>query len=236
VLADAYWPAILGCRANAPRPDVADAIELEARANVRGALSVALARRTVLLHPSDRAGTGICPVHWFRHVAERAHQLAPSGGWQVIVGERALGLGELSAGVAELDALWALGPGSRGDQPLVSVRHYALDRLLARVADAAEARDFVHTQIGPLIEWDRRHESNLLGVLEAGLDFARHDTAAARCYMHRNTFRHRFRQALELLGDNLDDPEVRLAVHVALKLRSVVSFQSQVEAAISPRP
>jgi hypothetical protein len=235
VLADAYWPAVLGCRASAPRPDVAEAIDLEARANARGALSVTLERRTVLLHPSDHAGTGICPRHWFRHVAERARRLAPSGGWQVIVGERAVGLGELSASIAELDALWALGPGSRGDQPLVTVRHYALDLLLARIAETAEARDFVHAQIGPLMAWDRRHETNLLGVLEAGLDFARHDTAAARCFMHRNTFRHRYRQALELLGDTLDDPEVRLAVHVALKLRGVLASQGQLEAASSPR-
>jgi DNA-binding PucR family transcriptional regulator len=36
--------------------------------------------------------------------------------------------------------------------------------------------------------------------------------------MHRNTFRHRLRQAARLAGDPLDDPERRLALHVALKL------------------
>jgi DNA-binding PucR family transcriptional regulator len=51
----------------------------------------------------------------------------------------------------------------------------------------------------------------------------RHDVAAARCFMHRNTFRHRFRDATKILGDNLDDPDVRLAVHVALKLRRVLA-------------
>jgi DNA-binding PucR family transcriptional regulator len=43
--------------------------------------------------------------------------------------------------------------------------------------------------------------------------------------MHRNTFRHRLRQAMEFLGDALDDPEVRVAVHVALKLRRVTRAQ-----------
>jgi hypothetical protein len=37
--------------------------------------------------------------------------------------------------------------------------------------------------------------------------------------MHRNTFRHRLKQATDVLGDDLEDPDVRLAVHVALKLR-----------------
>jgi hypothetical protein len=59
-------------------------------------------------------------------------------------------------------------------------------------------------------------------VLEAALDFPRHDLAASRCFMHRNTFRHRHQQATEKLGYSLEDPDVRLAVHVALKLRNVL--------------
>ena len=41
--------------------------------------------------------------------------------------------------------------------------------------------------------------------------------------MHRNTFRHRAHQAREVLGHTLDDPNVRLAVHVALKLRRLLT-------------
>jgi hypothetical protein len=39
--------------------------------------------------------------------------------------------------------------------------------------------------------------------------------------MHRNTFRHRLRQALGVLGADLDDPAMRLALHVAIKLRRI---------------
>jgi hypothetical protein len=223
-LADAYWPAILGWRGHAPRPEVADAIEREARAAASGALSVLLAERTVLLHPTDGArGGGGAALDWFRRVAAGAQRLAPGARPQVIVGERQLGLAELSAGVTELDALWEMGPRAEDDEPLVSVRHYALDRFLARMADAPEATEFVRHQIGPLIVWDRQHHSDLLTVLEAGLDAPRHELAAARCFMHRNTFRNHFRHATRILGDSLDDPEVRLAVHVALKLRRILA-------------
>ena len=44
--------------------------------------------------------------------------------------------------------------------------------------------------------------------------------------MHRNTFRHRVHQAREVLGDTLEDPDVRLAVHVALKLRRLLAGSS----------
>ena len=222
-LADAYWPAILGWRGHPPRAGVAEAIDRQAADEAGGALSVTLAGRTVLLHPSDGPRAGRGAWDWFGEVAGRARRLAPSARPQVIVGERPLGVAELSGGVAELDALWRVGPRGDDDQPLVSVRHYALDLLLARTADTTEADVFVRQQIGPLIAWDRRHGTDLLRVLEAGLDVPRHDLAAARCFMHRNTFRHRFRHATKILGDTLDDPEVRLAVHVALRLRRVLA-------------
>jgi hypothetical protein len=222
VLADAYWPAILGWRGPPPPPDVVEAIEREARAAASGALSVVLAERTVLLHPRSDGASGAA-LDCFRQVSRTALRLAPTAQPQVIVGERELGLGQLSAGVAELEALWALGPRAEDCQALVSVRHYALDRFLARTADTPDATEFVRQQIGPLIDWDRQHRGDLLTVLEAGLDAPRHEEAAARCFMHRNTFRNRFRHATRILGDNLEDPEVRLAVHVALKLRRILS-------------
>jgi sugar diacid utilization regulator len=223
MLADAYWPAILGWRGPAPRPEVSDAIDREARAAASGALSVIVAERTVLLHPSDGATGSSAALDWFRQVARGAQRVAPTARPQVIVGERQLGLAELGSGIAQLGALWAMGPRAEDDQPLVSVRHYALDRFLSWTADTREASEFVRQQIGPLIAWDRQHRSDLLTVLEAGLDAPRHDAAAARCFMHRNTFRHRFRQATMVLGDNLEDAEVRLAVHVALKLRRILA-------------
>jgi hypothetical protein len=219
-LADSYWPAMLGWRGRAPRPEVVDAIHREPDSGPHGALGVTLAGRTLLLHPGNGA------LDWFREVAARARQLVPSACPQVIVGERVLGLEDLSAGVAELDALWRIGPRGDGDEPLVSVRHYALDLLLARTADTPEAAEFVRQQIGPLIAWDQRYLTDFLTVLEAGLDMPRHDVAAARCFMHRNTFRHRFRHATTILGDTLEDPEVRLAVHIALKLRRLLPARS----------
>ena len=224
-LADTYWAGLLGWRGHRPRSEVVDAVLRDADTGARGALGVPLAGRTVLLHPGDAGRDGNGALDWFREVASRAGHVAPSARPQVIVGERLLELADLSAGVAELDALWRIGPRREGDQLLVSVRHFALDLLLSRTAGTREATEFVRQQVGPLIAWDQQHQSDLLTVLEAGLDMPRHDVAAARCFMHRNTFRHRFRVATTILGDALEDPEVRLAVHIALKLRRLLPAQ-----------
>ena len=77
-------------------------------------------------------------------------------------------------------------------------------------------------QIGALLAWDGEHHGDLLTVLETALDYPRHEQAAHRCYMHRNTFRQRLRMATQVLGFDLEDPDVRLATHVALKLRRMI--------------
>jgi DNA-binding PucR family transcriptional regulator len=121
--------------------------------------------------------------------------------------------------VARLLRLCSLGPRADPAHPVVSARQFALDGLLWEHLATTDAESFVEDSLGGLIAWDSAHRSDLLRVLEAALDFPRHDEAARRCFMHRNTFRHRLRQATDVLGHDLDDPDVRLAVHVALKLR-----------------
>jgi hypothetical protein len=60
--------------------------------------------------------------------------------------------------------------------------------------------------------------------------------------MHRNTFRHRLRVAIEILGHDLENPDVRLATHVALKLPKVSTApgtgrqQVRLERVRHPRP
>ena len=45
--------------------------------------------------------------------------------------------------------------------------------------------------------------------------------------MHRNTFRHRLRQATEILHEDLGDADRRLALHVALKLQKALVERSR---------
>jgi PucR C-terminal helix-turn-helix domain len=213
-LADAYWPAVLAWRNVAPRQNVVEAIERESAAV--GALTVRRAGSMVLLHPGDAARA------WFERVVACARRLAPAAGAQAVAADAPVELRSLSAQVMELEALSRLGPRAE-EQPVLSARQYALDRLLmGRVG----SRAFVLDQLGALIEWDREHRGDLLTVLEAALDYPLHEEAAHRCYMHRNTFRHRLRVATDVLGHDLEDPDVRLATHVALKLRKVAGGAS----------
>jgi DNA-binding PucR family transcriptional regulator len=210
-LAAAYWPAVLAWRHIPPKPDVVESIASQALA-VSGALAVGLGARLVLLHPAGET------PEWFGYAVEHARRLSPGGGAQALVAEAPAPLTDLSEAVAALDALWRLGPRTE-ETPLLHADQFALDRLLAGVADRRAGRMLVDELLGPLLAWDADHGGDLARVLEAALDFPRHDHAASRCFMHRNTFRHRLRGATAILGRDLEDPDIRLAVHVALKLR-----------------
>jgi hypothetical protein len=197
----------------APRQDVLEAIERESVQ--AGAFAVPRGRGMVLLYP----GTGASA--WFERVVACARRLAPAAGVQAIAADAPVELPALSARVAELEALSRLGPRA-ADQPVLSARQYGLDRLLLHGVRHHEAQAFVLDQIGALLAWDGEHHGDLLTVLEAALDYPRHEQAAHRCYMHRNTFRQRLRMATQVLGHDLEDPDVRLATHVALKLRRMI--------------
>lgn len=212
-LANSYWAALLAWRDAPPRPRTLDGIGVE------GALTVDLGGRWVLLQPAD--GDGAEPPGWFEDAVLHVRRLNPASGAQAIVARAPAALPALSATVAELESLWRYGRRS-DDEPLLRAEQFALERLLTTVARGREARAFVDDLVGPLIAWDADHRGDLVRVLEAALDHPRHDQAAQRCFMHRNTFRHRLRQAADVLGRDLGDPDVRLAVHVALKLRRVL--------------
>ena len=217
-LAPAYWPAILAWRPGSASPDTLERFEREARRLAAGSLTAVLDGHLALLHPGGDAAPD-----WFRQVAARARTVAPASQARAIAAAGPAGLGELGAQIAMLGSLHRFGPRLDGDRSLTWARDYALDGLLYGRVEPAAAVDFVEQQLGPLIEWDRDHGTDLLRVLEAALDFPRHDRAAQQCFMHRNTFRHRLRHATELLGERMQGADARLAVHVALKLRRLAA-------------
>jgi DNA-binding PucR family transcriptional regulator len=110
---------------------------------------------------------------------------------------------------------------------VLPARWFALDRLLSEGLDRSRALSFVEDRIGRLVTYDGEHGTDLANVLELALDFPRRDDAAHAGYMHRNTFRRHLKHAVELVDADLEDPEDRLALHVALRLRRLVDARDR---------
>ena len=210
-LAPCYWPSLVTWEPDGPEAgEVAGIIAAWEDEAPAASFAVRLDGAVVLAHAGAVPGDAL-QAEVVRSVARLA-----TAQRRTIVGEQSAPVERLQPGVSLLRRLSrypARGPGG----PVVHVRDFALDRLFEHV-DADRARSFVAGALGPLLAHDERHGGTLARTLELALEHPRRDDAARAAYMHRNTFRRRLQQALDLLDADLDDPDQRLSLQVALKL------------------
>ncbi len=87
-----------------------------------------------------------------------------------------------------------------------------------------QMRRFYVETLGPLVEHDERKQGDLIrtlsGFFEANGNLAK---AATDLNVHRNTLVYRLERISELTGLNLEDPENRLILHLALKIQRVLA-------------
>ena len=95
-----------------------------------------------------------------------------------------------------------------------------IDSLLLDLADLAAARrEGTMPEIARLLDYDLEHQAQLVDTLRAWLDcFGDLPAAAARMYVHPNTYRYRIRRVSEVSGLDLKDPRQRFAAMVQLRL------------------
>lgn len=98
-------------------------------------------------------------------------------------------------------------------------RRLGVSRLLIAATDPSELRAFAQRSLGPLLREDR---ADLLDTLRAYVDAGFNQREAARrSFLHFNTVAYRLRRLEELLGVDLDDPQVRLDLTLALRVAAL---------------
>ncbi len=100
-------------------------------------------------------------------------------------------------------------------------------RLLLSLREHGELEPFINRTLEPLLR-DERHGDTLVETLEAFFSCNGNSTRAAEAlHLHRNSLLYRLNQAKELLGQDLDDPELRLALQLAIKGLRVMRLQEE---------
>jgi len=88
--------------------------------------------------------------------------------------------------------------------------------------DIGELKQFYQESIGPLDEYDRLHNSELVHTLESLLHSPTIAETAKNLHVHRNTLLYRMQRIQEILNTNLEDGETRLRLHLALKAHDII--------------
>ncbi|MFG2331792.1 PucR family transcriptional regulator [Streptomyces sp. NPDC048604] len=106
------------------------------------------------------------------------------------------------------------------DRPWYDARRLDIDLLLWRLRDHDDLAAFVERAIGPLRDHDATSRPPLLPTLETYLAHAGRKAETAReLHLNRQTLYNRLARIAELLGTDLDDPQVVLALSLALRAR-----------------
>src|SRR6266568_8640430 len=106
---------------------------------------------------------------------------------------------------------------------VVAVPELGLTGLLAAVSDERLV-DYSQRHLGPLIEHDRARKGALVATLRAYLETGEQQHAAQRLRVHPNTLRYRLDRIREITGLDLENPETRLNLSVALRVQALLGM------------
>jgi DNA-binding PucR family transcriptional regulator len=145
----------------------------------------------------------------------------PNGTCRLAVGSRYPDAWHVAASYREAQFVADLAS-SALTNPAVPVLYFdslGVYRMLSSVTDPAGIEGFMNKQIGPLIEYDRQHRSNLVLTLARYFDSGcNYDEAAAALSVHRSTLKYRLKRIRDLLGRDPHDGSTRLDLHLATKV------------------
>ncbi len=195
------------------------------RSRLPGALTLVRPASAVFLVPDELANDLATVEKLAAQVLAAAAPVMKPGSGSVGIGNIANGVGELAR--SHIEARQALRltrrAGSRGR--VASYRSLGAFRLLLEVQSPEALRRFVDELLGPLLQYAQSRDTPLLETLEA-LSAARwiRRAAARQLGIHINSMTYRIERIQALTGLQLDDPETRVAISIALRARTMLGI------------
>jgi sugar diacid utilization regulator len=158
----------------------------------------------------------------------------PGGTCRLAVGSRYPNAWQVAASYREAQFVANLSS-SAGGHPAVPILLFdslGVYQMLSSVTDPAGIEIFMKDQLGTLLDYDKRHHSDLLATLAQYFDSGCNiDQTAAVLSIHRNTLKYRLKRVRELLGQDLNDGSTRLDLHLATRVWLTLESLRRIEQA-----
>lgn len=159
-------------------------------------------------------------------ILDALDQVVPGGHpWMGVSSVKAEGH-DLSEAVAEAAVALSFGRAAR-DSRTVDYSDLGIFRLFAPGGRWTQLEDFVTETLGPLLDYDAVHSTDLVHTLDA---YLRRDGSlnhlAETLMIHRSTLVYRLRRIRELLDVDIDDSSLRLDLSLAARAVDVLRMTS----------
>ena len=193
------------------------------RSRLPGALTLVRSASAVFLVPDDLAADLGAVEKLATQVLAAATPVMKPGSASVGIGNLANGVAELARSHVEARQALRLTRRAGGRGRVASYRSLGAFRLLLEVQSPDALRRFVDELLGPLLRYAQSRDTPLLETLEA-LAAARwvRRAAARQLGIHINSMAYRVERIQALTGLQLDDPEIRVALSIALRARAML--------------
>ncbi|MGQ3291883.1 MAG: PucR family transcriptional regulator, partial [Shinella sp.] len=140
----------------------------------------------------------------------------------VVAGSRCSGLDDYATAWERCTRMIRIGR-SFGLTGALSTQDFGPLPMLVSAADVGDVRSFVRDSVGAIAEHDRENGTPYLETLSAYLEEGcRSQACADRLGLHVTTLRYRLARIQELFGIDVETPERRFSVELALRLHSVI--------------
>lgn len=107
--------------------------------------------------------------------------------------------------------------------PVILFENLGVYRLLSSVSDTAQMERFMRDFLGPLIDYDDQHHTELVPTLAQFFECSgRLDDTADALHVHRSTLKYRLRRIREIGGHDPNDGPTRFNLELATKMWQIV--------------
>jgi sugar diacid utilization regulator/GAF domain-containing protein len=195
------------------------------RSRLPDALTLVRSSSAVFLVP-DEIATDLAAIEKLAaQILAGAAPVMKPGSASVGIGNLANSVGELARSHLEARQALRLTRRAGGRGRVASYRSLGAFRLLLEVQSPEALRRFVDELLGTLLRYAQSRDTPLLETLEA-LSAARwiRRAAARNLGIHINSMSYRVERIEALTGLQLDDPETRVAISIALRARTMLGM------------
>jgi purine catabolism regulator len=188
-------------------------------------VAIPMSRRSegaLLFWPSNDPKSGRAFKNEASEFVEQLLAIAPKARAIIGIGRPAVSPGEWLRSLQQARESWHMGKSWQAS-PVTYFGDLGLYQLLTALSSNPEAARFFRKTLRPLIEHDDNRNAELVETLDAF--FSCHGNlsqTAVRLHIHRNTLAYRLERIAAITRMDLDDPDARFSLQLALKLRPVM--------------